>query len=172
MSFITISQATTSDVAQLQHISIQTFTETFAADNNPKHMQQYVSDAFSPEKLGAELQHPQSVFYFAMHHDTVIGYLKVNFGEAQTVPQHEQTAEIERIYVLQAYHGQQVGQLLYQQAVQVARQAKASYLWLGVWEKNPRAIQFYKKNNFVEFGQHIFQLGDDAQTDLLMKLML
>lgn len=40
---------------------------------------------------------------------------------------------------------------------------------LGVWEHNHRALRFYEKNGFIAFGTHIFQLGNDQQTDILMK---
>lgn len=84
----------------------------------------------------------------------------------------DKALEIERIYVLSEYHGKRIGQLLYEKAMQIAKQSNADYIWLGVWEENPRAISFYKKNGFVEFDKHIFKLGDDEQTDIMMKLQL
>jgi ribosomal protein S18 acetylase RimI-like enzyme len=84
----------------------------------------------------------------------------------------ERAMEIERIYVLKDFHGKNVGQLLYQKAIDIALVKKADYVWLGVWEENPRAINFYKKNGFVEFDKHIFVLGDDEQTDIMMRLKL
>jgi ribosomal protein S18 acetylase RimI-like enzyme len=74
--------------------------------------------------------------------------------------------------VLQDFHGKKVGQLLYEKAIQIARNKKVPFVWLGVWEENHRAIQFYIKNGFVAFDQHIFKLGDDEQTDIMMKLVL
>ena len=65
-----------------------------------------------------------------------------------------------------------VGQILFEKAVKVANERKANYVWLGVWEENKRAINFYEKNGFVVFGKHDFKLGDDVQTDLMMKLNL
>lgn len=132
-------------------------------------MSAYLEEGFSLEKLTTELQNPHSAFYIAALGSTVIGYLKVNTGPAQTELQVANALEIERIYVLQAYHGQQVGQVLYERALQLATQAQADYLWLGVWEENPRAIRFYEKNGFAAFAKHVFKLGDDEQTDILMK---
>ena len=77
-----------------------------------------------------------------------------------------------QILNLKEFHGQMVGQLLFDKAIEIAKLANASYVWLGVWEKNPRAINFYKKNGFVEFDRHIFKLGDDEQTDFMMRLDL
>lgn len=135
-------------------------------------MKQYMDQAFSREQLTAELSTTQSHFYFAMCGGSIVGYLKVNFGTAQTELKDSRAMEIERIYVLQAYHGQGVGQLLYDTALAVAMQHTVDYLWLGVWERNHRAIRFYEKNGFVAFDKHIFTLGDDRQTDIMMKLKL
>lgn len=74
--------------------------------------------------------------------------------------------------MVKEYHGKKVGQLLYEKAIQVGLALGASYVWLGVWEKNLRAISFYRKNGFVEFDKHIFRLGNDEQTDIMMKRRL
>jgi ribosomal protein S18 acetylase RimI-like enzyme len=140
--------------------------------NSPEDMHQYLMESFSIEKLSGELSHAGSQFYFAVADGKDIGYLKVNFGDAQTEKLEGNTFEIERIYVLKDFHGQQVGQLLYDKAIQIAKEFKADYVWLGVWEENERAIGFYKKNGFIPFGSHAFQLGADEQTDILMKKAL
>ena len=135
-------------------------------------MQKYLEEGFSIDKLTAELTNPHSEFHFAKHDNKVIGYLKINFGQAQTEFNDNKALEIERIYVLKEFYGKKVGQVLYDKAFDIAKQAGADYLWLGVWEENQRAINFYKKNGFVEFDKHIFKLGDDEQTDIIMKLKL
>jgi diamine N-acetyltransferase len=160
------------DLAALQAIGRKTFVETFADSNSAENLAAYLEEGFSVDKLGAELRNENSQFYFALQKEEVIGYLKVNWGDAQSEKQDPHALEIERIYVLQQYHGTQVGALLYQQALAIAKARKAPYIWLGVWEENPRAIRFYQKQGFLEFGEHIFQLGDDAQRDVLMKLDL
>jgi hypothetical protein len=101
-----------------------------------------------------------------------IGYLKVNVGESQTEIKDKNTLEIERIYVLKEFHGKKVGQILYDKAIELAKDKNIENVWLGVWEENPRAIRFYEKNGFVAFDKHIFKLGNDEQTDIMMKLKL
>jgi ribosomal protein S18 acetylase RimI-like enzyme len=172
MENISIVKVTLTEIDQLQRISRQTFSETFSTGNTEENMRKYLEEGFSSEKLTSELNNPNSAFYFAMLDNTVIGYLKLNLGQAQTELKDDKAVEIERIYVLKAYHGKRIGQLLYEKAIQVARQANADYVWLGVWEENPRAIRFYEKNGFVEFDKHIFRLGNDEQTDIMMKLQL
>ncbi|AHJ98181.1 GNAT family N-acetyltransferase [Hymenobacter swuensis] len=169
MNQITIEKASLQDLSHLQQIGRQTFFETFSASNSEENMRTYLDEGFSAEKLSAEVQDPNSAFYVARQGERVIGYLKLNTGPAQTELQDEQALEIERIYVLQEFHGQKVGQMLYEEAMRVATQMRAAYVWLGVWEENPRAIRFYQKNGFVEFDKHLFKLGDDEQTDILMK---
>jgi ribosomal protein S18 acetylase RimI-like enzyme len=170
MTAIKIKKVTLADIVQLQEIGRQTFAETFSSTNTEENMKAYLEEGFSNAKLSAELDNPNSEFYFATLNNKVIGYLKINFGSAQTELKDDKALEIERIYVLQDFHGKKVGQLLYDQAIHLAKEKKADYVWLGVWEKNHRAIQFYTKNGFVEFDQHIFVLGDDEQTDIMMKL--
>ncbi|RYD55040.1 MAG: GNAT family N-acetyltransferase [Sphingobacteriales bacterium] len=172
MDNIEIIRATPNNVAQLQEISIQTFSETFSATNDEQHMKKYLDESFATEKLTAELNNPESEFYFATVDDKVVGYLKVNFGQAQTELKDDTGVEIERIYVLQEFYGKKVGQILYDKAIEIARQLNAIFVWLGVWEENHRALAFYRKNGFIPFDKHIFRLGDDEQTDIMMKLEL
>lgn len=169
---ITLRKISINDLVTLQEISRQTFQETFAAYNSAENMKSYLEDTLSIEKLRAELQDENSAFYFAEQDEQVIGYLKINFGAAQTELKDSQALEIERIYVSKDFHGKSVGQSLYDKAIEIAKEKASEYVWLGVWEKNPRAIRFYQKNGFVEFDKHLFKLGDDEQTDLMMKLKL
>jgi len=172
MGSVEIKRVTLNDIDILQKIGRQTFYETFSAVNTEENMTRYLDEGFSLEKLKAEVSNRNSEFYFACLDNAVIGYLKLNFGASQTELKDAQALEIERIYVLQEFHGQKVGQLLYEKAMETAKQAGVDYVWLGVWEENHRAIRFYAKNGFVEFDKHIFRLGDDEQTDIMMKLSL
>lgn len=172
MSSIIINKASAEDVEIVQSLGRQTFSETFAEDNTEEAMKKYLEESFNTEKIKSELNNPDSFFYIAWEEDNPVGYLKVNAGKAQTEIQDESSLEIERIYVKKSHHGKKVGQLLYNQALETAKQLGKSYLWLGVWERNLRALQFYKKNGFVEFDKHIFRLGEEEQTDLMMKKVL
>ena len=172
MESIEIVKVTKIDLLDLQQIGRQTFFETFSDGNTEENMSKYLEEGFSEEKLTNELNDTNAEFYFAKLQGQVIGYLKLNFGESQTELKDEKALEIERIYVLKEFHGKSVGQLLYDQAIKIAKDKRVDYVWLGVWEENPRAISFYKKNGFVEFDKHIFILGDDEQTDIMMKMYL
>jgi ribosomal protein S18 acetylase RimI-like enzyme len=172
MSSIIINKASAEDLEIVQSLGIKTFSETFAEDNTEEAMKKYLEESFNTEKIKSELNNPDSHFYIAWEEDNPVGYLKVNTGSAQTELQDDTSLEIERIYVKKSHHGKKVGQLLYNQALETAEQLGKSYLWLGVWEKNLRALQFYRKNGFVEFDKHVFRLGEEEQTDLMMKKVL
>lgn len=167
---IEIKKATLSDLVTIQNISKQSFTETFATINTPENMEKYLQESFNTTQLTTEINNPESPFYIAFWNTEPVGYLKLNLGNAQTEVVEGTTLEIQRIYVLQAFHGKKIGQLLLDEAIKIAHQIPVNYIWLGVWEENHRALQFYTKNGFVTFDKHLFILGDDQQTDLLMKL--
>lgn len=169
---IHIEQLTASGVKELQQIGRQTFHETFAEDNTTENMKYYLETAFAHEQLLKEINDPDSAFFIARVKGRAIGYLKINSEAAQNEPQSKRSLEIERIYVLQEFQGKKVGQLLFQKALEIAYEHQVEYLWLGVWEKNQKAIRFYEKNGFIPFDTHLFILGDDEQTDILMKLVL
>ncbi|MCO6564274.1 MAG: GNAT family N-acetyltransferase [Apibacter sp.] len=158
------------DLEKLQNISSKTFMETFESLNTKENMDNYVRKSFNLQQLESELNNYYSEFYFAELDTQVVGYLKINFGIAQTEIKENKGMEIERIYVLNSYQKKRVGQLLFEKAISSAKEKGCNYVWLGVWEKNTKAQHFYKKNGFVEFDQHIFVLGNDKQTDLMMKL--
>jgi ribosomal protein S18 acetylase RimI-like enzyme len=172
MTDINIRRLSIADIDALQQLSRQTFFESFSALNTEENMTTYLREGFSAEKLTAELHNAASQFYFAELDGLAIGYLKINEGAAQTELKDDKGLEIERIYVSAAFQGKKIGQLLYDYAVDIALQGKYDYIWLGVWEENQKAIKFYKKNGFVEFDKHLFILGDDEQTDIMMKLSL
>jgi len=170
MSPIIIRKATISDLEIIQEISKHTFMETFAVVNTPGNMEKYIRENFNSVQVASEINNPESAFYLATLENESVGYLKLNFGNAQTEMVNKQAMEIHRIYVLKAFIGKKIGQLLLDKAKKIAHQIGADYVWLGVWEENHRALQFYRKNGFAEFDKHVFILGNEQQTDLLMQL--
>jgi ribosomal protein S18 acetylase RimI-like enzyme len=167
---IEIKKAALEDLITIQNISKQSFTETFADINTPENMEKYLRKNFNTAQIALEINNPESLFYLAFWENEPIGFLKVNLGEAQTESLYKNTLEIQRIYVLKGFHGKKIGQLLLDKAIEIAKQDLVDYIWLGVWEENHKALHFYNKNGFVTFDKHIFVLGNDQQTDLIMKL--
>ncbi|WP_394673779.1 GNAT family N-acetyltransferase [uncultured Chryseobacterium sp.] len=166
---VMITQASSDDLETIQQTGRQTFSETFSESNEEEEMKRYLDESFATEKVHSELSNPDSLFFIAWDEGQPVGYLKLNSGTAQTELQDDTALEIERIYVKNSHQGKKIGQLLYNKAIEVARELQKSYLWLGVWEENHKALGFYRKNGFSEFGKHVFRLGSKEQTDLMMK---
>lgn len=157
------------DLESLRQISILTYVETFGADNTPENMRLYLEKSFSVEKMGKELSNPGSWFYFALVDGEVAGYLKLNGDGAQSDIHDPESLEVERIYIAKAYHGQSIGKAFLDRAMEVAGRLGKKYVWLGVWEENHRALRFYERYGFRIIGKHSFFLGDDEQTDFIMR---
>ena len=158
------------DLDILKQLSEATFVETFSEGNSKEDMEAYLEQNFNEARLTEELGNPSSLFFLVLLHGSPAAYMKVNFDAAQTEDGYGNTLEIQRIYVLNKFKSLRIGSRLVQKAISVAESRKLCSIWLGVWEKNFKAIEFYKKQGFVQFDSHIFKLGDDLQTDLLMKL--
>ncbi len=169
---IRIRKAKLEDDFLLQQVAKQSFMDAFANANTAEDLANYLSESFALPRLRAALNNSKVQYYLVYRATLVVGYLKLNLEEAQTQFQDPAGLEIERIYLLRGYYGQGIGKILLDQAIQVARDLNKTYLWLGVWEENIQAIRFYEKHRFQVFGQHHFQLGNDLQTDLEMKLVL
>ena len=170
---IRLYRCTAKDLPTLAKISRETFVTAFEKDNNPDDFEVYVSEAFSSKTLKRQLEDPNTLFYFAFdEQDVLVGYVKINQNEAQTELKKKTSVELERIYVLPQYQGKNIGSQLLQKVIDLARTWKKKLLWLGVWEHNPRAIRFYERHGFIKFGEHPYFIGNDEQTDWLMRLEL
>lgn len=165
-------KCTLSDLNALVQISNKTFVDAFEKDNNPTDFKEYVDIAFEESNLLNQLKNKDSSFYFVFKKEQCVGYMKLNVSEAQTEILSDDTIELERIYVIQEFQGQRIGELMLNEALQVARAQNKKYLWLGVWEKNLSAIRFYKKKGFTKFNTHPYYIGKDKQTDWLMRFNL
>ena len=156
----------------LIEISRKTFVSAFEKQNDPEDFKAYISKAFSQEQLHKELLQPNVRFYLVYKEDTLVGYFKLNIKDAQTEPLGDSSIEIERIYVLEAFQGQQIGKQMLLKIIEMAKEERMICLWLGVWEKNSSAIRFYERYGFKKFDKHAFYIGNDRQIDWLMRLNL
>ncbi|MCR1949843.1 GNAT family N-acetyltransferase [Clostridium sp. DSM 100503] len=167
-----VKECSLKEVEKIKSISEKTFYETFANENTKEDMENYLKENFSYEKIESEVKNDYSKFYIVENDKDVVAYMKVNFDNAQTEKGHDNTLEVQRIYVLHEYKGKSIGKMLMKKAIEIGKNNNLSYIWLGVWENNISAIKFYEKQGFVKFDTHVFKLGDDEQTDNLMKLVL
>lgn len=166
-----IRHARAGDLETLRCLAERTFRDTFAADNDPADMQRYMGDAFSEQRLRAELADGAGLFLLAFADGTLepIGYARLRTGEAHASVAGPSRLEIERLYVERAAIGHGVGAALMEAILAEAGRLGKRTLWLGVWERNTRAIAFYRRWGFEVVGSHVFWLGTDEQTDLIMQ---
>ncbi len=169
---VSVREVVESELEELLEMGRITFTESFGAMNTKANFDQYMAQNFNLKKITTEFGHPESQFYFACRNSEKVGYLKLNQGSAQTEQLLENALEIERIYVLSEYQGHGIGQILVDKALELARAENFRWVWLGVWDQNAAAIRFYERNGLTGFTTHPFKLGNEDQTDILMKLEL
>ncbi len=160
------------DLDQLVIIARDTFYSTFAPHNKPEDINTYLERAFSKSGMKNELLDKGSEFYFATSNSHLIGYFKINRPGSQTDNNEPRSLELERIYVSEEFQNRGYGKQLMDKTLELAIEQKCDYLWLGVWDQNAGAIRFYERNGFVKFDEHPFYMGDELQTDHLMKLTL
>ena len=173
-----IKKVETAELPQLLHISQLTFRETFEKDNNPTDLQAYIDKAFSLEILKNELFTEGSIFYIVENQGITYGYFKLNHNKlpqdaTYLSPEFEQQTsakmtELERIYLANHAQGKGYARAMMLEIERLSRSENSAYIWLGVWEFNLKAIQFYEKCGFTKCGQHVFTIGSDAQNDYLM----
>lgn len=168
----TVKFGTLSDANVLSEFGAKTFHDTFASSNKGVDMKTYLEKTFALDQVKKEINDPSVTFLLVLDGDTVIGYAKLKEGDAPSELIGGTAIEIERIYADKNYVGKNVGKLLMTTCVNIAKERGHTFIWLGVWEHNPRAISFYEKFGFEKFGSHPFLLGSDLQTDLLMKKKL
>ncbi|WP_022794870.1 GNAT family N-acetyltransferase [Marinococcus halotolerans] len=164
----TIKKCGLEDAYRLQQISFETFNETFKDQNSPENMDAYMTRAFDINQLKKELSNSSSYFYFIYFNEELAGYLKINTGTAQSERMNEEALEIERIYVKNNYQQYGLGKRLFNKAIEMAMENNKESIWLGVWEKNEKALAFYRKLGFIQTGAHSFYMGDEKQTDFIM----
>lgn len=163
-----IRYATAADNVLLAEMSAETFADSFAADNTPENMSTYLAASFSPEKQARELADTASRFLIIELDGKAVGYAKLSFGHAPAAVASQMPMEIVRIYARKEWIGKGVGAELIAASLREAEQAGCDVVWLGVWERNPRAIAFYRKWGFEQVGTQTFQLGEDLQNDWVM----
>jgi ribosomal protein S18 acetylase RimI-like enzyme len=165
---LNIRYAGPADNLLLAEIGAETFSDTFAPDNTPEDMAAYLAQSFSPEIQARELADPLCRFLIAERGPHVVGFAKLHFGPAPAAVAGRQPLEISRIYARKPWLGQGVGAALMQACLDEAARQGCDAVWLSVWQRNPRAIAFYRRWGFTEVGTAVFQLGGDPQTDWLM----
>ncbi|MBF0779943.1 MULTISPECIES: GNAT family N-acetyltransferase [unclassified Granulicatella] len=169
---VDIKECALNQVELLQQVCQETFKDTFGEFNTPEDMENHLQNAYTIEKLTNSLQNEKTWVYLIYKDEQVAGYLKLNCDDAQSEPMGEDTLEIECIYIRMPFKRQGLGQLLFNHAVNKAKELGKTKIWLGVWEYNQPAIAFYQSLGFKQNGSHSFWVGQDEQIDYIMEKIL
>ena len=163
-----VRRGTADDATMLADLAARTFSDTFASDNRAEDMAAYLPVHFAPGIQRAELGDAANTYLIAERAGEPVGYALVRAGPAPACVGSEPAVEVVRIYVDRPWFGRGVAPVLMDACTTEGRLRGARTLWLGVWERNPRAIAFYRKCGFRDVGGQTFQLGQDVQSDRVM----
>ena len=166
---ISVRTCNQKDIETLVSLGIKTFRDTFDEFNTARNMLLYINKTFTKKQIEQEMKEPGTVFFLAFDGRRAAGYAKIRSSVRQANQNPDTDLEIERLYAHKDYIGKRVGHILLQTCLTFAKKKGFKSLWLGVWEKNARAISFYERHGFIRFGDHPFILGHDEQTDWLMR---
>lgn len=163
-----IRKAHSGDAKKLSEVAEATFRATFDASNTTEHMELHCRSSYSEQIQAAEISNPEIVTLLSEHEGNLVGYAQLRWGDAPGCVSATRPGEIQRLYVIEDWHRKGVAQKLMNACVEEVKQRGSAAVWLGVWERNPRAISFYKKFGFVAVGEHTFPLDGDPQRDIVM----
>ena len=161
-------EATVADAADLAAFGARVFAATFAKDNRPEDMEMFLAQYYGVEQQTREMENPRTTTLLAIEGDALVGFAQLVASQPPSFVRGDAPIEIARFYVDPARHGRGIAQTLMDAVLARAREAGSGTIWLGVWERNPRAIRFYEKCGFADVGAQPFLLGRDLQTDRVM----
>lgn len=163
-----IRSATPADARSLAALAEATFRATFEDANTPENLALHCRSSYSEDIQLAEILNPDMHTFVAESDGCLVAYAQVRRSHSPPCVVGRAPIEIQRLYVTESWHGRGLAQSLMDECLVHAHSLQSDVVWLGVWEHNPRAIAFYQKFGFVEVGEHVFQLGDDPQRDVIM----
>lgn len=164
---LNIRRATIGDAAELAKLGERTFRDTFAAQNDPDDLEDYLGKTYGEPQQRREIENPDLVTLLAEDDGALLA-----FAQLRRASTEHGDVELVRLYVDHGHHGRGIAQALMNAAEETARALDGTVLWLGVWEHNPRAIAFYTKCGFRDVGSHPFLIGKDLQTDRIMSRVI
>ena len=168
MSSFAVRRADVHDAPALAELAARTFAETFGADNRPEDLAEHLRAAYGVVQQGAELEDPDVRTLLAFVEEELVGFAQVRRQVPPDCVAAARPIELHRFYLVRSAQGTGLAAALMNAARQAAEELGGLHLWLGVWERNPRAIAFYRKTGFSVVGSHVFMVGSDPQTDLVL----
>lgn len=169
---IEIRQAVERDARLIASLGTVTFYEAYFEQDDPHALADYLVEYFSPGKIAVEMAEPESVFFIVFRRGRAVGYAKLRGGLPHESIRAANSIELHRLYLVERVWGSGIGDLLLEHCLQFARELEKDVLWLGVWEQNPRAVNFYAKHGFTRVGSLEFPYGDSVGINAVMQIDL
>lgn len=141
-------------------ISTQTFLESHGHSAPKSDIEAYTSLKFSEAQMAEELSEPQNQFFLGYRDGQLAGYSKLVVNATDPNGYGNNSAKLERLYVLAESMGSGLGEALFQKVVKQAKLNGQTGIWLFVWKENHRAIRFYQKRGFDIVGAHNFAISE------------
>jgi diamine N-acetyltransferase len=163
-----IRKAGRGDARKLALAAEQTFRDTFAALNTAENMDSHCRASFGEAIQANEIADPGRVTFVCEHGASLVAFAQLRWGKAPDCVAADAPGEIQRLYVIREFHGKGIAHQLMSACIDEMASRRSDVVWLGVWERNPKAIAFYRKFRFDAVGDHIFRLGSDPQRDIVM----
>lgn len=167
-----IEKARIGDAQQLAQLAEDTFRTTFATANTDENMALHCRQSYGENIQAAEIADPNRSTLLCKDRGVLMAYAQLRWGSAPGCVSGRAAGEIQRLYVAREWQGKGIAQQLMHACLNEMKARGSDVAWLGVWERNPRAIAFYRKFGFVEVGSHVFPLGNDPQRDILMARLI
>ena len=164
----TIRIADRQDAKELALLAEKTFKDSFADVNTPENLTLHCRTSYGTTIQAEEISNPNMVTFLCELAGRLVGFAQIRWGEAPSCVVADAPGEVQRLYVVSDCHGKGVARDLMNTCIDEIRNRRSDVVWLGVWERNPRAIAFYKKLGFLEVGEKVFPLGNDPQRDIVM----
>jgi diamine N-acetyltransferase len=166
---VQIRRAEEDDALELSVLAERTFRAAFAESNTAANMQLHCAANYGQALQLAEIRESSGETWVAEADSRLVAYVQLRLEAASPMISGERPIEIQRFYVDASHHGAGLAHQLMAHVLARAKAAGSAAIWLGVWERNPRALAFYRKWGFDVVGEHTFKLGDDPQRDLVMR---
>lgn len=164
-----IYKAAVDDASLIVDIARKTFVETYVELGLRDNMGRYMEDYFTENKISEEVARDDIHFYIANLNGQPVGFTKLRNDRMPKGISDKKCLEIERIYVMKEYQGYRGGKELMNVIKKMARESKYQVIWLQIWQKNEKAIQFYRKSGFVVYETDTFNFYDEVHQDFLLR---
>ncbi|HEY0679218.1 MAG TPA: GNAT family N-acetyltransferase [Chitinophagaceae bacterium] len=154
-------------------IGRRSFDDTFGhLFESKQELSDYLNYTYSIPKIANSLKKETNVFFLAVAGEQPVGFVKLKRNSLNQDIDSLSQMELQKIYVLQEFHGKGAGEALICVAKKLARDEKACHLWLDTHISNHRGIRFYEKHGFRICGGHYFTIGSQTFDYHLMDFLV